>query len=572
MILYSELKNKENRKMSDNNEKASVDEKLIALQNGFAEKIPEKLGMIEKIRDQIMTGKYSNEKFRVLHNLLHNLAGAGETFGLHSVGSVARDGENFIKSILDNKYSGDWRKEVDKHIRYLGEICADALKKMPEPISELFPGSEFQKKLRNEEKPVFLVEDNTDVAENLAVQIDYYGYQTRLFGNLSDFLKTLEKIEPLVIIMDIRLPDGDGADIMMEVQKKRDKPLPVIFISAMNDLETRLRAVRAGGTAYYNKPVDPARLIDNLDSLVADGDPEPYRVLIVDDSRFLAEHLSTILKAAGMKIMIVTDPLKVMKPLGEFKPDLILMDVYMPGCSGLELGRVIRQQEAFVSIPIVYLSSETDTDMQLEAISLGGDDFLTKPIRPEHLVSTVTSRGRRSRILRSVMDQDGLTGLLNHTRTKEHLDREIERAKRQQGTVSFAMVDIDKFKIVNDTYGHPAGDRVIKNIARMLKQRLRKIDVVGRYGGEEFAVILPDTDGVNAKKIMDDLRIAFSQIKHQHEDTEFKVTFSCGVATYPACSTALSLNESADRALYDAKLKGRNRVEIHTVIEEEGGS
>jgi diguanylate cyclase (GGDEF)-like protein len=249
-----------------------------------------------------------------------------------------------------------------------------------------------------------------------------------------------------------------------------------------------------------------------------------------------------------------------MLPLVEFTPDLILMDVYMPGCSGLELAAVLRQQTAYLGTPIVFLSTETDVGKQQQAMRQGGDDFLIKPIQLDLLVSAVRNRAERSRNLRSAMVRDSLTGLVNHTKLKEHLNIEVARVGRNGRPLSFVMLDIDHFKAVNDTYGHPAGDGVIKSLARILQQRLRRTDILGRYGGEEFAIILSDTDGVDALRVVDQIRQSFSQIRQYSGTNEFTVTFSAGVATLPPCSDAANLNEVADKALYAAKQAGRNRV------------
>jgi diguanylate cyclase (GGDEF)-like protein len=163
-------------------------------------------------------------------------------------------------------------------------------------------------------------------------------------------------------------------------------------------------------------------------------------------------------------------------------------------------------------------------------------------------------------MLRSFMVRDSLTGLLNHTAIKDQLDGEVAWARRQKKPLSFAMVDIDHFKKVNDTYGHPVGDRVIKSLSRLLKQRLRSSDLVGRYGGEEFAVVLVDADGPTAMKVLDTIRDDFSQLRHLGEGTEFPVTFSCGIADVSQFPDATRLSDAADKALYKAKHAGRNCV------------
>ena len=160
------------------------------------------------------------------------------------------------------------------------------------------------------------------------------------------------------------------------------------------------------------------------------------------------------------------------------------------------------------------------------------------------------------------MERDSLTGLYNRSMSEEHLELAVLRARRSDGGAVFAMIDIDAFKGINDTYGHPTGDRVIVTLARLLQQRLRKTDIVGRYGGEEFAVVLPDTDLDAAREVLDRIRQSFAQVRHAYAKGEFSVTFSCGIAAYPRYGEISPLCDAADKALYRAKEGGRNRVVV----------
>ena len=409
---------------------------------------------------------------------------------------------------------------------------------------------------------ILVVTDDRKLAGELKVQFGYFGYEVSVYYTLADFRRTIQPDLNAVVLMDITFPKDDlgGVDIMKGIQHGRETPVPVVFFSAHDTFQTRLEAVRAGSIAYLGKPVNIGNLIDKLDDMISARTQEPYRVMIVDDSVALTSYHTAVLEQAGMMVKAVNDPLKAAEALFEFTPDLILIDIYMPECSGMELAKVIRQYDAFVSIPIVFLSIEGNLDTQLFAMGLGGDDFLTKPIQPEHLVSSVTSRIRRSLMLRSFMVRDSLTGLLNHTTIKDQLDGEVARTIRQKKPLSFAMIDIDNFKHVNDTYGHPVGDRVIKSVSRLLKQRLRASDLIGRYGGEQFAVVLVDADRVAAMKVLDTIRNNFSLLRHVADEEEFSVTFSCGIADIAQFPVANKLCDAADLALYKAKHAGGNQV------------
>ena len=255
-----------------------------------------------------------------------------------------------------------------------------------------------------------------------------------------------------------------------------------------------------------------------------------------------------------------------MLPLRQaFNADLVLMDMYMPECSGPELAQVLRQMPGHVSLPIIYVSSETDRGRQVKALEVGADGFLTKPVDPGRLISEVSLRADRMRTLHALMVRDGLTGLFNHNAIMQFLELQVANARREQGAFCYAMIDLDRFKEVNDTHGHPAGDQVLMALSRGLRLRLRECDLIGRYGGEEFAVILSGVNEVQAKVILDQLRLSFAEVIFYAGEATFTCTFSVGIAGFPGFSSAEAILEAADQALYRAKGGGRKRVEIATL-------
>ncbi|MBS0287164.1 MAG: diguanylate cyclase [Proteobacteria bacterium] len=402
------------------------------------------------------------------------------------------------------------------------------------------------------------------LAKEIADQVKYFSYNCVLTQSLQEVLAKTQRGQDIgAVILDIAYCDLNETTELLALAQR----MPLIFISESDNVAVRLFAVKAGGKAFFVCPIEFTTLLETIDQvLTPPSETLPFRILIVEDSKTQANIIRMHLEQAGMITEILMDPLKVMETLTEFQPDLILLDLYMPQCSGIELAKVIRQHDMYVGIPIVFLSAEDDTDKQLIAISGGGDDFLTKPILPHHLIAAVIARAVRSRTLRSEMSQDSLTGLLNHTRILEQLELEIARSKRNHTPLSFAMIDIDHFKAINDSHGHPVGDRVIKGLARLLKQRLRKVDSIGRYGGEEFAIVFPQTSAPAVLKKLDDIRRGFSKLLHRSSDPtiEFTATFSVGLAELGKNTETIDmLVNAADKALYLAKEQGRNRVEVY---------
>jgi diguanylate cyclase (GGDEF)-like protein len=412
-------------------------------------------------------------------------------------------------------------------------------------------------------KPIYIALQDPERGERLARQLEFFGLSAQSLGNVDAFHMTMAERLPAAVVMDVDFSGaGAGLTLATQMQEGLEQKLPLLFFSHLEtDTPTRLAAVRAGGEEFLTGTLEASSLLEKIEILTRVAQYEPYKVLIIDDSRAQATHTERLLNGAGIVTRTLLDPIKTMLELAEFQPDLIILDMYMPGCTGTELAKVIRHNDRYVSVPIIYLSAEDDLDKQLDAMSEGGDDFLTKPIKPRHLITTVRNRAARARNLKARMVRDSLTGLYNHTHILQLLEDCSFRARRENKPLSFAMLDIDHFKRVNDSHGHPMGDRVIKSLALFLKQRLRKTDYIGRYGGEEFAVVMPDTDLAAAYGVLDEIRQRFAEIRYPAQPVDLCCTFSAGVVEIAADDDALMMASQADEALYRAKKAGRNQVQ-----------
>jgi len=353
---------------------------------------------------------------------------------------------------------------------------------------------------------------------------------------------------------------SDQIDAPLELCAALSASCPTILLASDASFKLQLAAARARVDAILPQPPDANELGDWLEHFAGQREASGVSVLIVDDDPLLSEVYAEALDANGMTVSMVSEPAEALERVNTLLPDLILMDIQMPGIDGIELARMIRQSRRHLSLPIVFISAERDAERQMEARKFGGDDFITKPIEPQRLASLVRMRAERAGALRSMMERDSLTGLYNHGRFKERLTHELERCRRTNAEISLAMLDIDHFKGINDAYGHLVGDSIIRAVSNTLTSGLRKIDVVGRYGGEEFAVILVETSPHAGLGVVEKLRRRFATRPFEAAGRPFNVTFSAGVAGNRGHTTAQALIAAADAALYAAKRSGRNRV------------
>lgn len=406
-------------------------------------------------------------------------------------------------------------------------------------------------------KKIWLVTSTPEAWKEVVTHAGFFNIKVEICGAHYEQKGTPD---PAIVLVDAKGLESTAFIVRVQALRSRFSASSIIGLQLPHDFEALKLALRVGCDFCFPVGTAQSVIMARIVKLCGSEEEPPYRVLVVEDSKTASTLIQRTLRESGMESQAISKPQEVLTALAKFQPDLVLMDMYMPGCTGVEVTRVIRQHEEFLSTPVVYLSADTSIALQVDALRLGGDHFLTKPFNPVILNAVVKSKIERYRILRRSMFLDSLTGLLNHTMSKQRVDALVKAAFADGTPLCVGMIDIDHFKKVNDTYGHPMGDQVIRSMAWLLKQRLRKTDAVGRYGGEEFLVILPQADAERARHLLDRIRVDFSEFRHPAPEGSFACSFSCGIAQLQPGLNAQSLVKRADEALYQAKREGRNRI------------
>ncbi len=295
----------------------------------------------------------------------------------------------------------------------------------------------------------------------------------------------------------------------------------------------------------------------------------PNSILIIDDSATSREMIHHVLQDADLfsRFFKVDSGAAGLKLLEENAIDVVLCDLHMPGMDGFEVLQTMYARKELRDIPVIMITGHEDQEEKVRGLDLGASDYVTKPFDPAELVARVKVQLKIKLLqdnLRELANTDPLTRLCNRRCMFDMLSRERDRSLRTGKTMSLAMIDIDHFKSINDTYGHTLGDRVLVEFSRQLELGLRPYDQAARFGGEEFAMILPETSLEQAAQIAERIRKEISEFSFRDELRELRLTISIGVAPFPAAgiNTLDDLVREADNALYRAKDNGRNRVEL----------
>ena len=532
---------------------AELQSQLQALNERFVERLRQELPELACTAGELQE-PLTRERLRQLmldiHGQLHRLAGSAGTFGFARLGEQARSLELHADRWLAAAKPST--QSLHGFARTVQRFANEALAESPERATAA-PPTQYRPDCL-----IYLLESDVEAGNDMSQTLGNFGYDVRLFTELAQLEAATAAERPDALVIGLQR-SGELAAVS-QLQQRLTAPLPLLVISDRSDFDSLLSAVRAGAQGHFIRPVDITQLENSLERCLNRHLGAPFRVMIVDDDAELAARYSLVLRNSQMLVQTLQDPSLLLETMRAFNPEVLLLDVNMPHCSGPELAQMIRLNDEWLRVTILYLSAETDINRQMEALLKAGDDFITKPISDNALIASVYSHAQRARSLSTALSRDSLTGLLKHADIKEQLALEVERSTRSDKPTSVVMLDLDHFKRVNDTYGHAAGDNVIRALANLLRQRLRRIDSLGRYGGEEFVVVLPECSAEQAKRIFEEIRSRFSAISFRAGAHTFNVTLSAGISETDGHTKPGVLLERADQALYAAKHNGRNQV------------
>lgn len=548
--------------MSDN-KNSEVARKLELLKLRFKEKATQDIALLEDVVDRFNSGRLRADDISTVYHSLHRLAGSAGTFGYGALGEEARSLENLIKPLAamgedqlnDTLVVERIRARLDQALIARVARLSQLLSLEAAAADRVQPVEARVAREQADDTEILIVDPDLDWARGLARNLESHGLSADVFSSLKAAIEHgLDKVSGLVVRDSLMLGEGH----LLHSLPVRP---PLISIGAEDSFDARYRLAERGVDGFLSEPLDIPVLADYLERLIMErAEGGAGRVMIVDDDPELLEHYGLVLEESGLEVRRVNNPAIILSVLSEFRPDIVLMDVQMGAHSGPNLARMLRYDPEWLGLPIIFLSSEEDREFQVDALAEGGDDFLTKPISDSLLLRAVTVRCYRARQLDKLVSRDSLTGLLKHSVIKSEVGKELARCQRlgQQSVV--AMLDLDHFKQVNDCYGHRTGDLVIKGLANLLRHRLRKSDVIGRYGGEEFMVALPDCSVDQARVVFHSVCDLMSRISFTGGNKEFHVTLSVGIAPLEDYVSVDDAIEAADKALYSRKLSGRNGV------------
>ena len=451
-------------------------------------------------------------------------------------------------------------------------------------------------------KRILIVDDDPASIKLLVEKLSKETYRFLTATDGREGLKKANEYIPDLILLDVIMPGMDGFEVTRRLKSDpKTRDIPVILVTALGDEGNKAEGLRVVADDFLNKPVSTVELQARVRSLLrlkkyreqttvhsrcekeilvesSRGIENPQDVivplvLVVEDEEKDAKLIMEYLDGLPCRIKLMEDGLQALDFVEKHKTDLIILDILLPRMDGFELCKILKNRHDTKNIQILILTNLSDLESEIRGIELGVDDYIIKPINKYELrariQALINKKAHLDKLCKNYENaflsaiKDRLTGLYNRSYFDHYLEIDLKRSERQKRPLALLMIDIDDFKIFNDTYGHLTGDRVLRQLGKVIKENTRETDMAARYGGERFVVILPDENLENARKtserLMDAIKAGFTG--YSVEDIPLKLSVSMGIAGYPSDGDSVtSLVNAAERALYAAKKAGKGRI------------
>ena len=499
--------------------------------NLFLQHLPERFLTIERGWLAVKSAIGEKQLQRSLLTHIQDLVGSSGKAGLVDISENAYTLESLLSMLLarQNPPDSEQISRIDKQISSLKQRVSTAV------------SSQFSSSVDPDNKLAFFLRTSDEIAPGLTSTLQGIGFSTLPFIHPDEIEDELKKRMPDILIFDgIFLDQMAKLNREIEMQEAQSrKEIPIICLSSSKKLELRLQALRMGVDAYLLQPFSNQKLVEKIQQLTAPKD-EAYRILIVEDDPSQAKFASSILEKGGMKALAVTDSMRALDTLSSFRPDLILMDLYMPGADGKELTTIIREHPDYITTPIVFLSGEHDTDKKLHALSAGGDDFLTKPIRPKHLINTIYNRVQRAKTL-NTKNQSTADSLMGPA-ARHYLYEQIEALLTdEKQPVPAGVLFIGYFDAKGNTanYNDDQNSSLTKALSKVISDVVEENDIVTEL--ENGIAILANANNASsllslASKIQNTIRHHYFQL----DENDVRLNTSVGISLFDKGVTSAS--------------------------------
>ncbi|MDJ0738105.1 MAG: EAL domain-containing protein [Gammaproteobacteria bacterium] len=525
--------------------------------DAFVEQLSTRLAAIEDIWSKLESGAWDRELLDALYARIREISESSKSYNLFQLNESVFSLEVYLSSFVDS----DIVPGASQMSAIAGLVRALKTAASVTASTELTAGGDA------DEAGIFILGDSDGPTGDVTTALSELGCDVSLFGDTEALLARLQVRPPKVIVADTAALPGIGplSDELVRLRSHMSLHIPLIFVSRSTTLQLRVDAIRAGGDGYLVAPLDAQQVAMQIRDMAAPDSETPSRVLIVEDDPTQADFAASILHKAGIEVLQVTEPIKVIDALRDFRPDLILMDIYMPEVNGIELTTIIRDHQEFVAIPIVFLSGEQNTEKQLDALSVGGDDFVAKPIRPKHLLSIVQTRIRRSRQILSATGKppkhDRVTGLFSRQLFLDRVAAAIDDEVRG-GSAGVLMVRPDNAEELNAALGAGGMDHLMSKLGELIAAQLDDTDVAARVDERSF--------GVLARREQREALIGLAetlirQIDDAGLDDKVSLHASVGLCVIDdRLENANGIIARATAACGDAAIHGGQRVHVHS--------